>query len=33
MVETMYTGLLVGALALAGLVSFAVVFRLFRGQS
>lgn len=32
MVEIVYTGLLVGALALAGWVSFIVVYRLFKGQ-
>lgn len=32
MVEVVYTGLLVAALALAGWVAFIVVFRLFKGQ-
>jgi hypothetical protein len=32
MVEIVYTGMLVGALALAGWVSWIVVYRLFKGQ-
>ncbi len=31
MVDSVYTGLLVASLAIAGLVSFFVVFRMFKG--